>query len=320
MSVVHVAFVAIGYAVSSSSLVIINKWALLSWPYSSTLTFIQLTVSWLVAMLVGKLGIVEVDPLNLKKIKAFSPACLIFFVCIACNMKLLEHANVDTFIVLRSTIPLFTTFAEAVAFRTALPPKRVFFTLVLIVIGAIGYVMTDKEVSLKAYFWGAAYVIAMVVDTILVKKVVTDVELTPWGLVLYNNLIASALYPFFCIMTGESTEVLGAVNLLKDPNGMAIRAVAVSCIFGVSISYFGLNARKMLQATAFSVLGVVCKFATVLINTLLWEHHAGPMGLFWLCVCIASGILYQQMMKSASFTKPNKEYSPVEHTEPAESA
>jgi len=314
-SLASLLFIGLGYAISSSCLVIINKWALLVWPYSSSLTFVQLTASWIVALILGKIGLVEVDALDLKKIKAFSPACLIFFVALACNMKLLAYANVDTFIVLRSLVPLATAFAERIAFKTPLPNNKAFATLFMIVIGSSGYVYADKGFNLTAYFWGFAYVVSMVVDTVLVKKVVTDVELTPWGLVLYNNIIASSLYPLFAFVTGELPQISQALDELTDTTSNAGMSVLVSCIFGISISYFGLNARKMLQATAFSVLGVVCKFGTVLVNTLLWEYHSSPIGIFWLCVCIAGGILYQRTMQSAVLTKQTKQPEQAEDIE-----
>jgi GDP-mannose transporter len=302
--VFQAAFIAVGYAASSSCLVVINKWALIEWPYSTSLTFLQLTVSWMVALLVGKLNIVEVDTLELKKMKAFAPACLIFFVALACNMKLLQHANVDTFIVLRATVPLLTTIAETIFLGTPLPNAKVFATLVMIIMGAIGYVMTDSNFSLTAYFWGFAYVMSMVIDTILVKKVVSEVSLKPWGLVLYNNLSASMLYPVFLIATGEHSDLTSAFESLSDTTGFARESILASCFFGVAISYFGMNARKMLQATAFSVLGVVCKFATVLVNTLVWEYHASMVGIGFMCVSLTGGILYQQAMQSKALTVP----------------
>eukprot|EP00512_Aurantiochytrium_limacinum_P003499 CAMPEP_0171497134 /NCGR_PEP_ID=MMETSP0958-20121227/7097_1 /TAXON_ID=87120 /ORGANISM="Aurantiochytrium limacinum, Strain ATCCMYA-1381" /LENGTH=330 /DNA_ID=CAMNT_0012031331 /DNA_START=230 /DNA_END=1222 /DNA_ORIENTATION=- len=296
------AFIAIGYAVSSSGLVVINKWAVMRWPYSSTLTFTQLTASWVLAFIIGLIGLVPVDKLDWQKIKAFSPACLIFFVVLACNMKLLQYANVDTFIVLRSLVPLATAFTERLTIGTPLPGPKVLACLVLIVVGAVGYVQADREFSLTAYTWGAAYVITMVIDTVLVKRVVTKVELTPWGLVLYNNLIASVLYPFFAYATDEASQIPIAMAELLAPGSSSAVAVAASCVFGIAISYFGLNARKALTATAFSVLGVVCKFATVLVNVSVWEHHASPVGIFWLLVCISGGILYQKAQQAASFT------------------
>lgn len=307
MKPLHGLFIAVGYAISSSCLVVANKWALLRWEYSSTLTLIQLTASWIVAFTAGKLGMVEVDALEWSKIRSFAPASLIFFVVLACNMKLLTNASVDTFIVLRSLLPLLTTGAETVYLGTPLPNKKVFGSLILIVLGAFGYVYTDDNFSATAYFWGLAYVVSMVVDTILVKKVVSTVKLTSWGLVLYNNLIASALYPLFCIFTGELYTLPTAIrDLFLSQDAMI--SVSISCVFGVSISYFGMNARKALQATAFSVLGVVCKFATVLVNTMILPH-ASVVGIGFMCVSLVGGILYQQLMRGAALTVPKNRIS-----------
>ena len=129
----NVYFIGLGYAVSSSLLVVMNKFALVKWPYPSTLTFLQMTVSWVVAKLLSVLNIVECDPLDPAKMRSFAPACLIFYIVIACNLQLLEKANVDTFIVMRSLVPLFTAFAERVFIGTQLPNFRVFGTLVMIV-------------------------------------------------------------------------------------------------------------------------------------------------------------------------------------------
>lgn len=292
------AMIGVGYAVSSSCLVVVNKWALMAWPYSSSLTFLQFTVSWMVALVAGKIGLVEVDALDVKKMLSFAPACLIFFVAIACNMRLLQHANVDTFIVLRSLVPLLTNLTESLFLGTPLPSRQVLSTLVLIIIGAVGYVVVDDDFSLTAYGWGAAYVGAMVTDTVLVKKVVTDVELKPWGLVLYNNLIASMIYPFFILASGEYAELGNAYDSLINSDAYDVLSpVLISCVFGVAISYFGMNARKKLNATSFSVLGVVCKFATVVVNSLAWDYHSSAIGTLWMCVSIAGGILYQQVLR-----------------------
>lgn len=36
------------------------------------------------------------------------------------------------------------------------------------------------------------------------------------------------------------------------------------------------------------------KCLTVLLNTLIWDQHANPQGIFCLFICIAGGIIYKQ--------------------------
>lgn len=50
----------------------------------------------------------------------------------------------------------------------------------------------------------------------------------------------------------------------------------------------------------------------MLVNTVIWDNHASALGIFFLCICITGGILYQQEMKSAVLTKSAaKEHMPV---------
>lgn len=50
----------------------------------------------------------------------------------------------------------------------------------------------------------------------------------------------------------------------------------------------------MVSATTYTLVGVVNKFLTVLLNTLVWDKHSSPFGIFAVCVCLLAGTLYQQ--------------------------
>ena len=69
--------------------------------------------------------------------------------------------------------------------------------------------------------------------------------------------------------------------------------VALSCVFGLAISFFGFSCRQALSATSFTVVGVTNKLLTVLINVTVWAKHASNFGVCMLLVCIGGGVLYQ---------------------------
>ena len=311
----EVIFLAIGFGLSSSLLVIINKWALKNFPYGATLTALQFAVSALVAKLIGVLGISPVDPLEYSKVIGFMPAVCMFYISVATNLKLLEIANVDTFIVVRSCVPLFTMALEMVMLKTSFPGVKTLLTLLLIIAGACGFVATDQGFRWEAAWYALTYLCAFTVDQVLIKKIVMDVTLTRWGLVFYNNLLALVLMPVGMYVTGEWTKLgqqLEDKNLLLQMTTFEVAfPVLLSCAFGISISFFGLNARKALTATAFTVLGVVCKFITVFVNTVAWDSHASPIGIFFCCVCIAGGILFQRVQGASVVTHPNAKAAPV---------
>jgi GDP-mannose transporter len=296
----YVLFVSCGYAFCSATLIIINKWALLHYPYGANLTAMQFGSSALVAFALGLAGIVEVDGLVKSKVLAFLPAVILFYVSIASNLKLLQVANVDTFIIARSMTPIITNSFEQFYLGSPPPPPKAAGALVLIVVGAImyGYVEKDSIVT-AAFTWALVYIAAMTLDSVLIKKVVTDVKLTRWGMVFYNNFLAFLMFPVGSYVTGDYKSLLDSSSLTLLQDTEVLIPVLASCVMGLAISYFALNCRKALSATTFTVLAVTNKFVTVAINSTVWSHHASNNGIACLLVCIGSGILYAESLKEA---------------------
>lgn len=58
--------------------------------------------------------------------------------------------------------------------------------------------------------------------------------------------------------------------------------------------YTGWLCRGMVSATTFTLVGVVNKFLTVLLNVIVWDKHSSTLGLISVCACLLSGSFYQQ--------------------------
>ena len=72
------------------------------------------------------------------------------------------------------------------------------------------------------------------------------------------------------------------------PAGAAL-VILFTCATGTLIGYTGWLSRGMVDASSFSVLGVVNKFLTVWLNFVLWNRHAFLVGLLAVCKCLACG-------------------------------
>lgn len=286
----------IGYALCSSLLAVINKYAITLFNFPGLLTAFQYLTSALGVWLLGKLGLLYHDPFSLDTARRFLPAAAVFYLAIFTNTNLLRHANVDTFIIFRSLTPLLVAIADTTFRRQPCPSKLTFLSLITILGGAAGYVATDSAFTLTAYSWAFAYLVTITTEMVYIKHMVTNLGLNTWGFVFYNNLLSLMIAPVFWILTGEYKDVFAAIGVNSgnwvEPG--AFFAVALSCVFGLLISFFGFAARKAISATAFTVTGVVNKFLTVVINVLIWDKHATPFGLVCLLFTIIGGVLYQQ--------------------------
>ncbi|KAA8535037.1 hypothetical protein F0562_030040 [Nyssa sinensis] len=303
----------IGYALCSSLLAVINKFAITKFNYPGLLTALQYLTSALGVWVLGKLGLLHHDAFTFDTAKKFLPAAIVFYLAIFTNTNLLRHANVDTFIVFRSLTPLLVAIADTTFRKQPCPSMLTFVSLVIILAGAVGYVATDSGFTLTAYSWAFAYLITITTEMVYIKHMVTNLGLNTWGFVLYNNLLSLMMAPFFWIITGEYADVFTAVGSSTGDwfDAGAFLAVSLSCVFGLLISFFGFAARKAISATAFTVTGVVNKFLTVAINVLIWDKHAGPFGLLCILLTIAGGVLYQQSVTGVISTPSQREAAPL---------
>ncbi|VVA23199.1 PREDICTED: GDP-mannose transporter [Prunus dulcis] len=287
--------VAAGYCLSASLLSIINKWAVVKFPYPGALTALQYFTSVIGVLVCGQLKLIEYDSLYLLTMWRFLPAAIIFYLSLFTNSELLLHANVDTFIVFRSVVPIFVAIGETLFLHQPWPSMRTWTSLATIFGGSVIFVLTDYQFTVTAYSWALAYLVSMSIDFVYIKHVVMTIGLNTWGLVLYNNLEALLLFPLELLVMGELKKIKHEISDESDWYSLEVLLpVGLSCLFGLSISFFGFSCRRAISATGFTVLGIVNKLLTVVINLVIWDKHSTFVGTVGLLICMAGGVMYQQ--------------------------
>ena len=149
----EIAFAAIGYMACSSMMLIGNKLAVHYMPAPSFVLWCQLAASAAGVWVLGMFGIIKVDALNMKKVLSFGPVALVFVGTLFCNMKTLQYANVETFIVFRASTPLMIGIAEWAFMGRELPNARSLAAMVALCGGAAAYVLTDASFVVTGYIW-----------------------------------------------------------------------------------------------------------------------------------------------------------------------
>ncbi|KAM7254663.1 hypothetical protein ACFE04_019904 [Oxalis oulophora] len=298
--------IAAGYCISASLLSIINKWAVMKFPYPGALTALQYFTSVAGVVLCGQFKVLEHDRLDLLTMWRFLPAAIIFYLSLFTNSELLLHANVDTFIVFRSAVPIFVAIGETLFLHQPWPSVKTWLSLGTIFGGSVLYVLTDYQFTLAAYSWAVAYLISMSIDFVYIKHVVMTIGLNTWGLVLYNNLEALLLFPLELLIMGELKKIKHEISEESDWYSFeVILPVGLSCLFGLAISFFGFSCRRAISATGFTVLGIVNKLLTVVINFAVWDKHATFIGTVGLLICMFGGVMYQQSASTKPPPKPS---------------
>jgi GDP-mannose transporter len=191
-------------------------------------------------------------------------------------------------IVVRSCSPIAVSVVEHLTLGRELPSLAGICSLLMIAGGAAIYAFGGEGIQVDGIAWLAVYFVFIVTEMVFVKFVVDTVPMSTWTRVYYNNALSIPLALLSDIMQGDTSF------LKVEWTPGAVIAVSLSCVVGVAISYAGFNLRKLVSATSFTVVGVVCKLVTVLINDLIWTHHSNAVGHIGLLVCIAAGFCYER--------------------------
>lgn len=289
-----VGMAVVGYSLCSSTLLLANKMAIEYLPYPSVVSFIQIVSSAVAVLVMKSLG-VTVDGLEWSKMKAYGMYIVAFVSAIYANMQALQASNVETVIVFRACSPIAVCIVEYLFMGRTLPSMRSSLSLLTVALGAIIYCTSDSEFLLNgwsAYSWVSLYFVLITFEMTYGKKLTSSVKMdSVWGPVLYCNLLA-ALPMFLLGYSAGDFDEIGERLLEMPANGVLI--LIFSCVAGTLIGYTGWLCRGMVSATSYTLVGVVNKFLTVLLNVLVWDKHSSPTGIFAVCICLGAGIFYQQ--------------------------
>lgn len=311
LSCLQVGLAILGYSLCSSTLLLANKMAIEYLPVPSVVSFIQIISTTLFVLLIKMCG-VTVDDIEWVKVKAYLTYILAFVAAIYANMQALSHSNVETVIVFRACSPVAVCIVEYLLMDRAWPSVRSSISLGTVAMGALMYCLSDSQLALdglSSYTWVSIYFVLITFEMTYGKKLTSAVKMeSVWGPVLYCNLLASV--PMFLLgyVYGDFEDI--GTKLSEIPaNGMMV--LLFSCVAGTVIGYTGWLCRGMVSATTYTLVGVVNKFLTVLLNVFIWDKHSSPTGLVAVCLCLLAGTFYQQAPRRAEIRAEEEVTNPL---------
>jgi GDP-mannose transporter len=190
----------------------------------------------------------------------------------------------------------------------ALPSFRSGVSLAVVSLGAVMYCLSDSEFAMNglgAYSWALFYFVLIAFEMTYGKSLISSVKMdTVWGPVLYCNILS--VVPMFLLgaLAGDYT---GIGDKLAGLTANGVTVLLFSCVVGTFIGYTSWLCRGMVSATTFSLVGVINKFITVLLNVFIWDKHSSPSGLLAVCICLLAGSFYQQSPKRSDLRKAELE-------------
>jgi len=317
----EVIFSVISYSLCSGSLVLVNKLILNYIPFPSIVITGQLFASIFLIYGANMLGVIEIDPIKWEFLRPYLVYTVAFSLGVYTNMMCLNTSNVETVIVARSLSPLIVCALDPIFLGRELPSRRSIAALSLIAFGALGYASTDEAFITQgpsAYVYPFFYLVTITFEMVYGKKIVRSVAFkTVSGPVQYTNLLGWPPMIVFAYLGGEFE---GFVDFMHDNGAQTmgelittlpnecVALVVLGCIVGTGIGYSGWWCRNKVSATSFTLIGVLNKCMTVIVNLMIWDQHATPLGTACLFLCIVGGSFYKQApMKNVAKASKDKD-------------
>lgn len=276
------------YFMASSMMLLVNKFVMTYLPAPALVTTLQYLTSAVVVFGLAKAKAIECETeFTLGTIRKYIFIPVLFSGAIFSNSKMLEYANVETFLVFRFSTPILVAVVDFALMGKALPIPQTWASFLLIVFGAVLYAVTDLGFSVATYSWAVVYLATITTEMIVVKHIFSTLHMSNWTRVLLNNALSIPFQPIFFYATREHERVQ---DLEFTP--AAVVMLTVSCFLGLVLAFAGTTLRAGISATTFTVVGVVCKVLTELLNIFLWDKHANAVGLLALAICLAGSLLF----------------------------
>lgn len=287
------------YALSSSTLLVVNKLAVDATKLPSLVSGAQLFTSASVVVVMQICGMPVLGAWEKSKVVPFIIYTSIFACCLFANMKALLHTNVGAVIGVRSALPLLVCSLEFHFMGKPLPGFRGSVSLMGVVFSAFLYIFLDSGFHVsgaEGYVWLLAWWTLLGVSNTYGKYLTEKVDMTQWERVFYTNALALPPTLAAFLLSSES-------HMPMNFSHTSVVTLSISCVLGIAISYSGWKCRSEVTATTFTLIGVVSKIGTIALSVIIWPQENLVGKTACLFSCIAFGLAYQEQSSNGSVTE-----------------
>ncbi len=235
-----------------------------------------------------------------KFVRAYGTVAAVFLATIYSNFRVLHSIGVNSFIVLRCSTPLAVSILDWAFLGRRLPDSKSTLALVGILlfgamyarlkIAAPNFGLSERASTASGLWWSLIWLVSFLLDMVYIKYVVDTYPCSGSERTLYQNVLA---LPILVILLVAGFEKHSVFEISNAPTS-AYFAVVLTCFAGATLSFTGMSLRSALSATSFTVLGILCKMGSTLLNEILIEPEQDPNCLLCVIAVIISGAFYSQ--------------------------
>jgi drug/metabolite transporter (DMT)-like permease len=233
------------YFILSSSMLILNKAALLRFPFPITLAAAQAASSAGLLHLLKILGVLDYQAVSLRKLMSWKWVAVVWTVPLVCNFNALAYVSVEAMMTFRSLSTVFVAIVDHLFLNEQITRIQI-FACAIISIGGILYALSDFQSSLRGWIWGISYSASTVANVVYIKHVFNlQTQMSSWEKTFLNNF---ASLPFLIVIALQEDISSASERIFRISSG-DIFIILLSCLGGFgttsldefAFSFFSMN-------------------------------------------------------------------------------
>lgn len=233
------------------------------------------------------LKIVEYPSFSMTTAIAWIPLNILFVGMICSGFLSLVYVNVPMVTITKNLSNLLTVAGECIFFGESISALVIISVLVMAV-GSIMAGLNDLEFSVIGYFWMAVNCVFTSGYTLYMRYASTNIKLTKFGMVFYNNFLSIFLVLPLVIWSGE-------LNVLQDPviiSPLFLTLNTIAGFLGFYLNFASLWCVAATSATTFCIVGALNKVPILIIGFVWFNAKMTSQGVMFVVIATIGGFLY----------------------------
>ena len=285
------------YCLASGSMIMMNKAVLSSFDVDAptTMLLFQTVSSFVLVVACHFLGVVQLQAFNTDIVRIWLPVNVLFVGMILSGFWSLKYLGVGIVSVLKNLTNFITITADIKLYGRKYS-SGVWVSLGLIFLSAICGASTDRAFSFPGYMWQLVNCILTASYSLYLKQVMEKIpevnggkKLDEFGMVFYNNMLASPLIAVLAMSQGEWPRVFSAPDL-GDPRFQV--ALLLTGIIGFAISFASLWFLSTTSPGTMGLVGSLNKIPVSILSLFVFKTPTNIKNITSILIGLLAGVAF----------------------------
>lgn len=278
------------YSFCSVSMVLTNKSLASSYEtnFNILLVVFQAAIAVGLCQLCKSFALIDYPSFNSSTAKQWAPVNVFFCLMLFTGMASLQHNSVPMVTVFKNISNIFTAFGDYLFFGSSVDNlTKLSFGVMLA--GAMAASVGDSYITFLGFFWMVANCLSTSAYILYMKHATRTVKLSKFGMVYYNNVLATLLLLPVTILNGDLATFLQRSDLYTFDYAMKNSWAG---FVGFFLNFASLTCISVTGPTTYAIVGSMNKIPTAFIGFLAFDTPIDPQTWAFMSVSLVGGFIY----------------------------